>query len=127
MPKMILDSTDLVNPKAFGYIISYYMYDADIYELNWDDCSDNIKLYFNYLDQEERKQFVAHACKDTGIIQADYKGDRFVTDGIRSAGAPLFYKDNVWLFTKGESLRFMIDLEDALYGEEDEYDNYRDE
>jgi len=111
--------TDLIkDPKYLGMLYSTYMHQAEnVYELEFGETPESYQLYYSYLDSEERTQFTALADKDTGIVIADWKGDRAVIDGDIFVSAPYFYRDNIWLYGMGESLRFEMELEESLYKE----------
>ena len=92
----------------------------DLYQMSYNEVPDEMKLYYNYLDVEERKQFTAVVEKESGIILADFKGDRAILDSGRLVTAPYFYRDNVWLDWDGESMRFEMDLEERLMAPEND-------
>ena len=124
MAKITIDTNNLRSPEALGFIISQYLFDADnILNLKWNEMPTEAKLYFNYLDVEQRKKIRCMFCTDTYVFAAEYDGDRFVYDGTRGAGSPMFYEDNSWIFSEGcESLRFQLDLERIFYEGEDPED-----
>jgi hypothetical protein len=79
------------------------------------------QTYFSYLDSEERKTIRFQKCVDTGIVVIEFQGDRYISDGAKSAGSPKFYTDNVWIYTKNEvSLRWELDLQDIVFGKDDD-------
>ena len=120
--KITLDTNNFQSPESMGLIVSYYLYDCDsIDELTWEQLEYPIQKYFGYLDRDERKDLRAQKCPDTGIVMCEWKGDRYITDGKRNVCAPNYYKDSIWLFTNNEeSMRFELDLEEILYGDEEE-------
>ena len=126
--KFEINSDNLSSSEAFGFIICYYMYDAEnVKEIVFNDLPDRIKEYYWYVDSEERKEFTATLCLDTRFIVADWKGDRYVTDNKRNACSPNFYMDNVWSFLKtAPSLRFELDLAEKNT-EDNDYDNWEDD
>jgi hypothetical protein len=124
--KIPIDINNLRSPKAFGYIVGYYMMDSDTYKLNFYETPKSMQLYYNYLDVNERELFIAMACKETGIVVGEWRGDRAIVYEDILCAAPMFYKESVWMFQNGESLRWEIDIEDKLLGIEDELDRYSD-
>lgn len=114
-----LDTTLIKDPKYLGVTYSTYMHQAEnVYELNFNESPEALQLYYSYLDVEERKRFVSLADKDTGIVLAEWSGDRAIVDEDRMVVAPYFYRDNVWMDSFGQpSLRFEMDLEESLHKE----------
>ena len=111
-----IDTSTIKDPKSLGNLYSTYMHQAEkVYELKFSESPDEFKTYYNYLDSEERGKFTALTDIETGVVVADWKGDRAIIDGDTFVFAPYFYRDNVWMYGACESMRFEMDLEESLY------------
>ena len=118
MSMLKIDASLIKDPKSLGNLYSTYMHQAEkVYELKFSESPDEFKTYYNYLDSSERELFTALTDIETGVVIADWKGDRAIVDGEAFVFAPYFYRDNVWMFGTGESMRFEMDLEESLYKE----------
>ncbi len=126
MTNITIDIDKIDYPEGIGSVVSHYMYSMDTVTVKWDGIPDSMKLYFYYLDTEERKRFkAAYDGKKTWL--ADWRGDRIVIAGDRIVVAPMFFQNNVWLFhvKNDPSIRFGMDLEENLLGlyDEEDYDD----
>jgi len=123
MAQITIDTSELGSPKYFGLILGVYFSNAsddDVYEIKFNELPEKLQLYYYYLDVEERKEFTALADKESGIVLADWNGDRAILEDSRMVTSPYFYRDNVWLDWSGESMRFMMDIEENLMTKEEE-------